>query len=111
MGESKKVKKSEKEVPISRTLDERETRCVSYATAQAEKMLADGTAPNSIVLHYLREGTNKRKQENEKLKYEIELVKAKTEAIKAQQRSDEMLAEALKCFRHYNGEDENDEER
>ena len=97
--------KSAPKSPPSMTIEESENKCIANATRLAERMLEDGTAPNSMILHYLREGSRKREQEIEKLKYETELVKAKTEAVKASQRTEELIGDAIKAIQHYRGDE------
>lgn len=100
-------KKSDKKVALSRTLEEREEKCIAYATALAEKQLAEGKASSQIINHYLKRGSEKAKHEYEveKLKYETELIKAKTEAVKSQQKTEELMREAITAIRHYQGLD------
>ena len=107
-GESNK--KSDKKVPKSRSIEESETRCIAYATSLAEQQLADGTASSQIITHYLKLGSEKSRYEAEKLKYETELIKAKTEAVKSQQQTEELIRNAVNAFKHYSGQDEDDNE-
>lgn len=101
-------KKSDNKVPISRSIEESETRCIAYATRLAEQQLADGTASSQIITHYLKLGSEKSRYEAEKLKYETELIKAKTKAVESQQQTEELIRDAVKAFKHYNGQDEDD---
>lgn len=108
MKKETKEKTSATKLPTSRTIEESEQRCIAYSTKLAEEKLADGTASSQIIMHYLKLGSEKTKQEIEKLKYETELVRAKTEAVKAQQRSEELFADAIAAMRHYSGNDDAD---
>ena len=105
MEKGNKSNGSKPKSPPSMTIEESENKCIANATRLAERMLEDGTAPNSMILHYLREGSRKREQEIEKLKYETELVKAKTEAVKASQRTEELIGDAIKAIQHYRGDE------
>lgn len=92
------------------TPEERENQLISYATDRAEQQLIDGTASAQVIVHFLRLGTAKAKEETEKLKRENQLLEAKTAAIKAGQRSEEMFERALKAFSMYRGQSSENEE-
>lgn len=111
MKKGDKKDKSDKKVPISRSIEESETRCIAFATRLAEQQLADGTASSQIITHYLKLGSEKSRYEAEKLKYETELIKAKTEAVKSQQQTEELIRNAVTAFKHYSGQDEDDNEQ
>lgn len=106
MKKGDKKNNSEEKLMPSRTLDESEMRCVADATRLAEQKLADGTASNQIIMHYLKLGSEKSRLEVEKIKYETELVRAKTEQVKSQQRTEEMFANAMKMLKVYSGEED-----
>ena len=106
MKKETKKKESNNKLPLSRTIEESETRCIAYATKLAEQQLAEGTASSQIITHYLKIGSEKARYETERLKYETEMIKAKTEAIKSQQQTDELIRDAVKAFKHYSGNDE-----
>jgi len=108
MGKEQNKKKTNDNVPKSRSIEESEQRCIAYATSLAEKKLADGTASSQITMHYLKQGTEKARLEVEKIRLETELVKAKTEMIKAQQKNEELFANAIAAMRHYSGNDSNE---
>lgn len=97
---------TKKKSPPSRSLEESEQRCIADATRLAEQKLADGTASSQIIMHYLKQGTEKTRLEIEKIRYETELVRAKTEAVKSQQRSEELFAQTIAALRKYSGQDD-----
>lgn len=66
-------------------------------------MLAEGTAPPSVVIHYLKLGTSREKLEQERLLAENKMLKAKAEALEASARGEEAYAEVLRAFRAYSG--------
>lgn len=105
-----KVSKGRRKSPPASTPEEMEKRCISLAERQAEKMLEEGNAPNSILLHYLKLGTEKARKETEKIKYDTELVKAKTEVLESSKRTEELMQEAIKAFKGYAGVDESEDE-
>lgn len=87
----------------------REDQLIAAAVDLAEKKLQAGTASTQLIVHYLRLGTEKTKLEAEKLRHENQLLEAKTDAIKSQQRSEEIYAEALDAMRLYRGESTDDQ--
>ena len=106
------AKKSEKPTsPPALDPESREKQNINLAIKLAEQKLRDGTASNSIIVHYLKLGSTKERLEKEKLEVEAELLKAKKEAIESQERSDKLYADAIIAIRHYSGnyEDEYDE--
>lgn len=91
------------------TQEARESRIISLAMDLAEQRLRDGTASSQEVTYWLRLGSRRDKLEQEMLEAKNELLLAKTEAIKAAERTEQLYAEAIKAFRIYEGEgDEED---
>lgn len=108
MGE-KKVESGRRKVPPARTPEELEKRCINLAISQAEKMLEEGTAPNSIVLHYLKLGTSESELKKEKLEHETTMLQAKTDALKAAVKYEQIVEDAMRAFKGYATES-NDED-
>lgn len=104
-----KAKKRSKKVPPARTPEELEKRCINLAEQQAEQMLLEGKAPNSILLHYLKLGTSKAELEKTKLEHETKLLEAKKDALESSKRTEELMQEAIKAFKGYAGQDDEDE--
>lgn len=88
----------------------REDQLISLATNLVEKRLLEGTASSQETVHFLKLATTKARLEKERLELENELTKAKTESIRAQKRSDELFAEAIKAFKTYSGNNSAHEE-
>lgn len=105
----RKVSEGRKKVPPARTPEELEKRCINLAISQAEKMLEEGTAPNSIVLHYLKLGTSESELKKEKLEHETKMLQAKTEALEAAVKYEQVAEEAMRAFKGYAGLDAGDE--
>ena len=61
--------------------ENRDKQLVSLAVDCAERQLREGTASPSVIVHYLKLGSEKEQLENERLKEENKLLKAKTKAI------------------------------
>jgi hypothetical protein len=85
------------------TPEARENQLIALATNAAEKMLLDGTAPASVICHYLKLGSMKEKYEIEKLKGETALQMAKIEALESQKHIEELYTEAMDAFKKYSG--------
>lgn len=104
---SKDKPTSKRRNPI--TPEERTNRLVSLAEDQAEKQLLAGTASPSVIVHFLKQGTIKNQLELKKLEKEVELLKAKRESIESAQSAEEMYSEAIKAFRRYSGDNDDED--
>ena len=91
------------------SVEARENQLISLAVDRAEQQLRDGTASSQVIVHYLKMGSEKERLERERLAEENKLLRAKTEQLKSQKRSEELMEEALKAFRNYNGQGDPDE--
>lgn len=76
---------------------------VSYAIDLAEKQLLDGTAPPTVIVHYLKLATRERELELKKTEAEIEASKAKAEAARSSKHIEEMFDKAFEAVREYRG--------
>lgn len=85
------------------TPEARESQMIELADALAERQLREGNASAQVITHYLKLGSSRERLEQERLKLEQELLRAKTEQIAAQQRQEELFAEAIKAMRAYSG--------
>lgn len=101
--------KSKNPIRPALTPDARENQLISLAYDLVEKRLLEGTASSQETTHFLKMGSAKERQEKEKLQEEIKLLKAKTENFKSMKRSEELMEEALRAFRKYNGQVEEDD--
>lgn len=101
MVENEKSPKRRRTPP--KTPVEYENRLISLAMKQAERQLADGTAPAAVVTHYLKLGTVREEIERDKLRQETELARAKVEALEREERTQEMFDEAIKAMSRYKG--------
>lgn len=89
--------------------DARLNQLISLAVDCAEQQLRDGSASSQVIVHYLKQGSERERLENERLREENKLLRAKTEALQSEKRSEELVAEALKAFRNYSGHGDPDE--
>lgn len=99
-----------KSLPPALTLEGRENQLIALAMDLAEKRMLEGTASSQEVTHFLKLGSSKAVLERDKLREENKLLVAKTEALKAQVNNEALLERALKAFRSYRGEDEDEED-
>lgn len=79
----------------------REQQLVNLAVKLAEKQLMDGTAPPSVVNHYLKLATQEDFLKRAKLERELELITAKTEALQSNKRIEELYKEASDAMSKY----------
>lgn len=82
---------------------------IALAVDLAEKQLKEGTASSQVITHYLKLGSTLAKLEHERRLKELELMTAKTEQLKSSKRSEELMEEAIRAFRRYNGQGDQDE--
>lgn len=87
-----------------------EKRLISKAYRLVDQRLTDGTASSQETTHFLKLGSEKEKLEREKLSEENKLLRAKTETLESQKQSEELFKDAIKAFRGYSGQDEEDAE-
>ena len=110
MARVKKQKtKSTKAIRPALTPEARENQMIALAVDLAEQQLREGTASSQVIAHYLKLGSTKERLEKEKLEEENKLLRAKTENIKSMKRSEELMEEALRAFRQYNGQVDKDD--
>ena len=86
------------------TPEARENQLISLAVDLVEQRLIDGTASSQETTHFLKLATSKSKLELKLLEKQAELAEAKAEQIKSMKRTEELMEEALKAFRNYNGQ-------
>ena len=89
--------------------ESREQRCIALAIDLVEQRLIDGTATSQETTHFLKLATQKHKLEVEIMEKQKDLIVAKTESLASQQRQEELYAEAMKAFRTYSGNGDDDE--
>lgn len=107
------MKRSARQVKVSAspatTQEGRENQLIAAAYNLAEERILNGTASSQEIVHFLRLGSRKAELEMEKAKEEIKLLEAKTAAIEAARKTESLYAEAIKAFRTYSGQDDDQE--
>ena len=78
---------------------------IYYANQMAEEQLRNGTAPPSLVLHYVKLGTEREKMDLEKeiLKSNKRLLEARADQIDSSKRNEELYERAIDAMRRYSG--------
>lgn len=84
------------------SVEAREGQMIALAVDLAEKQLMEGTASSQVICHYLKLATTRERIEKEILEEQKKMITAKTQTIKSQQRSEELMQDALRAFREYN---------
>lgn len=74
-----------------------------------EQRIADGTASSQETTFFLKLGSPKAQLEKEKLQEENKLLRAKTEAIQSNQRTEELMEQAIAAMKKYSGQGEPDD--
>lgn len=89
--------------------DERINQLKALAIEQAEKQLREGTASSQVVTHFLKIDPEEDRLKLENLRIQNRLLEAKIEELKASRDLAELTSNALKAFKTYSGEDDDDE--
>lgn len=82
---------------------DRENQLIALAVREAERRILDGSASDTLLAMYIREGLMRASIEKEKLKHEIELIDAKKSANEMQKANEELYKEAIDKFTRYGG--------
>ena len=82
---------------------EREQQLISMAMDRAEQKFMDGTASDSLTIHFLRLATTKAELEKKKIEKEILQLGAKTDAIQSTARIEELYLGAMEAMKRYGG--------
>ena len=85
------------------TPEARYNQMIALSVDAAEEQLRNGTASSQIITFFLREGSEKTRNENEKLKQEIEKLKAQTEELRTAKKVEELYADAIAAMQKYQG--------
>lgn len=100
---------SSKKMRPALTPDARENQLISLAVDLAEQQIRDGTASSQVITHFLKLGSTKERLEKERLEEENKLLRAKTKALEEQAQNEKIYENALRAFRGYSGQGDEDE--
>ena len=81
----------------------REMQLIALATDLAEERLRDKTASAQEIVHFLKMGSPREQAERQKMAFEAELLRARTEAMESLGDTKELLDNALRAFKSYQG--------
>lgn len=95
--------------PPATTPEGREQQLVAMAFDVAEKQMAKGTASSQVITHFLKLGTENARLEREKLRHETALLEARKDQLGKDDRMAELFDTALKAFRGYQGQEEEEQ--
>lgn len=84
---------------LSRETDE--NQCIALSIDIAKQKLLDGTAPTSMVMHFLKLGTTRELLEREMMEQQKELMEAKKQALESQAKVEQMYADAMRAMQKY----------
>ena len=93
--------------PLSPEADEQ--ICISLAIDLVKERLRNGTASSQETTHFLKLATSKYKEEVRLAKAQTEKAEAQVEAMRSQKRVESLYEDAIKAFRNYNGQGDEDE--
>lgn len=93
-----------------KTVEAREREMIALAVDLAEKQLREGTAPPSVIQHYLRLGASDYPLRKERLMRQNEMFEAKTKAIEKSDYAEEIARQAMEAMSRYRGSFGSDEE-
>lgn len=84
------------------TPESREKQLTNMAMDLAHKQLLDGTAPPSVVQHFLKVGSSREQQEREMLTKQADLLEAKVSNMSVDRDAQEAAEKAIEAIRSYN---------
>jgi HJR/Mrr/RecB family endonuclease len=96
----------ESTLPRARTPEAREAQLAAMAYDLAEERFRKGTASSQEIIHFLKVGSSREKQELEKLKQETILVGAKVKDLQNVEEMKQLYIEAMDAMRGYAGQQE-----
>lgn len=81
--------------------ESREKQLIDLAVNLAEKQLREGTAPPSVVNHYLKLASQRETLEREMLTEQVKLITAKSQAIVRGKEMEDVAKQAIEAMRNY----------
>lgn len=92
-------------------IEARENEMIAKSVDLAERRIEEGTASDSLIIHFLRLGTTKMQLEKEKLRADVELSKTKAKSIEESDNTALLYIEAINAMREYRGESRGNEDQ
>ena len=100
------AKKNKPKTKLSIDPVSREKQLINLAVNLAEQQLRDGTAPASVINHYLKLASSREAIEREILEKQAELISAKANAIASDKKSEELFNQAIDALSTYKSDDQ-----
>lgn len=100
-GKSSPKKKVERTSKPAVDPESRERQLVNLAVDLAEKQLTDGTAPPSVINHFLRLASKREALERDILEKQAVLIKSKAENISKDRDAEELAKMAIDAMKSY----------
>lgn len=97
-----------KKTSQARNPETRENYLINLAMNAAEEKLLNGTATSQIIVTLLKLGTIKAQLEIEKIRSDLKVADAKVQQMRDQETSGALYEAALKAFKYYKGEEEDE---
>lgn len=94
---------SKRRMKPAMTPEARENQLISMAYDLAEERIRNKTATSAEIVHFLKQGSTKSREEIEKLKKENDFLKAKTEVLESSKMAEEMYVNAMEAMKSYTG--------
>ncbi|MBO7449825.1 MAG: hypothetical protein J6U54_05600 [Clostridiales bacterium] len=86
--------------------DEREKQLIALAYDEVERRIRNHEATSQELVHFLRMGSSREKQERKIMVKNEELLGAKTESIQNQKSTEIFMQDALLAFKVYAGDED-----
>ena len=86
--------------------DEREKQLIALAYDEVERRIRNHEATSQELVHFLRMGSSREKQERKIMVKNEELLGAKTESIQNQKSTEIFMRDALLAFKVYAGDED-----
>lgn len=96
------TKKKTDQAPVLDSLN-KEKQMTAKAITLVERQLEEGTAPPSVLMHYLRLSSSREKEELKKLRAEVSLAEAKAMAIVEGKKEEQLMKEVFEKFQQMSG--------
>lgn len=81
--------------------ESREKQLIQLAVDLAEKQLIDGSAPPSVINHFLKLASKRETLERDILEKQAELITAKSQGIKGNKDAEKLAKEAIEAMKSY----------
>ncbi len=92
------------------TREAKQNQLISLAIDQAEEQLRNKKASSQVLTHFLKLATVQAELDLERQRKENMMIEAKTKALQSSQNMEELTAKAIKAFKTYSGQEDEDYE-